>query len=174
MKERGLLDDSAIERTSDRMVCHRHTRTAAADAIIKLSRAHNSVMTRVHKHLSEPGLTFTQFAVLEVLYSKGSMSQKDISKKILRQSSGNMTAVIDQLEHRGLVERERLPDDRRTNLVKLTHEGRGLIGDFLPRHLDVLAREFSVLTCDELSLFASFLKRLGLGSALNPSDGEDH
>ncbi len=28
------------------------------------------------------------------------MSQKDISKKILRQSSGNMTAVIDQLEHR--------------------------------------------------------------------------
>ena len=56
-----------------------------------------------------------------------------------------MTAVIDQLERRGLVERERLPDDRRTNLVKLTAEGRGLIGDFLPRHLDVLAREFSVL-----------------------------
>ncbi|NLE74714.1 MAG: MarR family transcriptional regulator [Actinobacteria bacterium] len=167
MNRRDLLDDSAVERTSDRLVCHRHTRTAAADAIIKLSRAHNSVMTRVHQHLSEPGLTFTQFAVLEVLYSKGSMLQKDIGKKILSQSSGNMTAVIDQLELRGLVEREKVPDDRRTNLVKLTAEGRELIGDFLPRHLDVLSREFSVLTGDELALLASFLKRLGLGRKLN-------
>lgn len=144
-------------------VCHRHTRTAAADAIIKLSRAHNSVMARVHRDLSGPGLTFTQFAVLEVLYSKGPLSQKDIRAKILSQSSGNMTAVIDELERRGLVEREKVPADRRTNLVKLTTSGRQLIGEFLPHHLDVLAQEFSVLTCEELSLLASLLKRLGLG-----------
>ena len=145
----------------------RHDRGTAADAIIKLSRAHNAVMSRVHRDLAGPGLTFTQFAVLEVLFSRGPMCQKDIARKILSQSSGNMTAVIDQLELRGLVEREKVPDDRRTNLVKLTAEGRELIGDFLPRHLDVLSREFSVLTGDELALLASFLKRLGLGRKLN-------
>lgn len=141
------------------------SRRAAADAIVKLNRAHNSVMKRVHEDLEGPGLTFTQFAVLEVLFSKGPMSQKDIGRKILRQSSGNMTVVVDHLEKRGLVERERALVDRRCNVVKLTTEGYDLIDEFLPRHLDVLAREFSVLSPQELSTLCLLLKRLGLGAA---------
>jgi len=140
----------------------RHDRGTAADAIIKLSRAHNAVMSRVHRDLAGPGLTFTQFAVLEVLFSRGPMCQKDIARKILSQSSGNMTVVIDHLEHRGLVEREKKPDDRRTNMVSLTLEGRRVIGEFLPHHLDVIAQEFAVLSPEELKTLAALLKRLGL------------
>lgn len=139
-------------------------RTLAADAIIKLSRAYTSVLSRVHRDLAGPGLTLTQFAVLEVLFSKGPMCQKDIARKTLCQSSGNMTVVVDHLERRGLVEREKRPDDRRTNVVNLTPAGRELIGGFLPHHLEVLAQEFSVLSDKELRELAGLLKRLGLGA----------
>lgn len=152
----------------------RHDRAAAADAIIKLSRAHNAVMSRVHRDLAGPGLTFTQFAVLEALYSRGPMCQKDIARKILSQSSGNMTVVIDHLERRCLVEREKKPDDRRTNVVSLTPEGRRVIGEFLPHHLDVIAQEFAVLSPDELKTLAALLKRLGLaGKRLERADSGD-
>ena len=155
---------------------HHHDRKAAGDAIIKLSRAHNAVMRRIHKDLAGPGLTFTQFAVMEVLYSKGPMCQRDVGRKILSQSSGNVTAVIDQLERRGLVERDKRSDDRRMNEVRLTSGGREVIGEFLPHHLDVIAQEFSVLSPQELQTLASLLKRLGLGrgqpTEANPEECE--
>ena len=52
-------------------------------------------------------LTISQFGVLEALYHKGPLCQRDIAAKILK-STGNITMVIDNLEKRELVRRERI------------------------------------------------------------------
>jgi MarR family 2-MHQ and catechol resistance regulon transcriptional repressor len=128
---------------------------------VKLMRAAESVTTRMHRHLTSRGLTLSQFAVLEALYHLGPLSQRKIGQKILR-SSGNITMVIDNLEKRGLVRRQRKEADRRTFIVHLTDEGHDLISRIFPPHADVITKELSVLTAAEQDTLGSLCKKLGL------------
>ncbi len=111
----------------------------ALNAYVKLMRACESVSARIHGHLAEAGLTASQFGVMEAIYHLDPLSQGELAKKILK-SSGNITMVIDNLERRGLVKRERNREDRRLYAVQLTAEGRRLIGSILPRHAAKIIR----------------------------------
>lgn len=138
----------------------------ALDTFIKLSRAADTVGTVTA--YAECGLTSSQFGTLETLYHLGPMCQSEIGKKILR-SSGNITLVIDNLEKRGLVRRERAEDDRRRVGVHLTPEGRALIEHVFPEHVALLTAAFNVLTPDEQEQLGKLCKKLGKGVAALPS-----
>ena len=141
---------------------HRDTgRDRALNTYVKLMRATESVTSRAHQQLSTFGLTFSQFGVLEALYHLGPMSQSEIGQKILR-SSGNMTMVIDNLEKRQLVKRERSQADRRFFIVHLTDKGKKLIGKIFPSHAAEITREFDVLTASEQRTLGRLCKKLGL------------
>ena len=127
---------------------------------VKLMRAAESVTSRTHRHLSETGLTISQFAVLEALYQLGPLSQREIGQKILR-SSGNITMVIDNLEKTGLVRRERNEADRRFFIVHLTDKGDNLINKIFPPHATVIAKDLGVLTAAEQDTLGSLCKKLG-------------
>src|SRR5438132_1539898 len=105
----------------------------ALDTFIKLVRAQESVSARLGRRHAEAGLTQSQFAVLEALYHLGPLCQRDLGEKLLK-SSGNITMVIDNLEKRGLVRRERDERDRRYITVHLSEIGRELIGRIFPGH----------------------------------------
>jgi MarR family 2-MHQ and catechol resistance regulon transcriptional repressor len=124
-------------------------------------RATESVTSRAHQQLSTFGLTVSQFGVLEALYHLGPMSQSEIGHKILR-SSGNMTMVIDNLEKRQLVRRERNQADRRFLIIHLTDKGKKLIGKIFPSHAAEITREFGVLTASEQQTLGKLCKKLGL------------
>ena len=139
-----------------------NTETAMAlDTYVKLMRATESVTARAHRQLSAFGLSFSQFGVLEALYHLGPMSQSEIGQKILR-SSGNMTMVIDNLQKRQLVKRERSKTDRRFLIVHLTDKGRDLISKIFPSHATEIALEFGVLTASEQRTLGRLCKKLGL------------
>lgn len=127
---------------------------------IKLVRAADSVIARSHRHLSEPKLSFSQFAVLEALYHLGSLCQKDIAAKVLK-SPRNITMVVDNLEKRDLVKRERNSGDRRFMDVSLTEKGRKLFEDIFPRHVKALQREMGILSPDELAELSRLCRILG-------------
>jgi len=131
-------------------------------AYVKLMRAAESVTARVHRHLSSVNLSISQFGILEALYHLGPLSQVELGKRILK-TSGNMTMVIDNLELRGLVRRERNPEDRRYFTVHLTDDGEKLISEFFPAHADRIAAEMSVLTPLEQEQLGRLCKKLGLG-----------
>ena len=103
----------------------------ALGTYVKLMRAAESITSRIHRHLSSVNLTFSQFAVLEALYHIGPMHQREIAQKLLR-SSGNITMVIDNLEKRGYVKRERKKQDRRYIIVQPTVKGHALISRVFP------------------------------------------
>ena len=84
----------------------------ALDTFIKLTRAVDSLYSRLARRGTLGDLTLSQFGVLEALYHLGSMSQSEICSKLLK-SGGNMTLVIDNLEKHGLVQRNQDVEDRR-------------------------------------------------------------
>lgn len=133
----------------------------ALGTFVKLVRASESVTARIHRHLIDAGLSVSQFGVLEALFHVGPLSQAEIAKKILR-STGNMTMVIDNLEKRGLVKRERQKDDRRYYIVQLTDEGRKLIGSVFPRHAAKIMEEMNVLSSAEQVTLGNLCRKLGL------------
>ncbi len=78
------------------------------------------------RHMSEFGATTQQWAVLGALarplvHDKG-MSVKELIEFLLL-SRQNLTAVLDRLEARAWIEREKDPDDGRARLVRLSGEG---------------------------------------------------
>ena len=132
----------------------------ALDTYIKLMRAAELVTTRIHRHLTTVNLTISQFGVLEALFHLGSLSQRDLAEKLLK-SGGNMTMVIDNLEKRQLVKRERSVEDRRFVSVCLTDEGRQLISDIFPQHVEAVVEEMRVLTELEQEELGRLCLRLG-------------
>jgi MarR family 2-MHQ and catechol resistance regulon transcriptional repressor len=116
---------------------------------------------RVNHHLKAEKLTISQFGVLEAIYHLGPMHQNRLAEKILK-SSGNLTLVIDNLEKRGLVTRERDPEDRRCMTIHLTESGRALIESIFPRHVGIVVQEINVLTREEQSQLAALCRKLGL------------
>jgi MarR family 2-MHQ and catechol resistance regulon transcriptional repressor len=72
-----------------------------------------------------------------------------------------MTLVIDNLEKRGLVRRERSSEDRRFIRVHLTDEGERLIRRVFPVHADAITRQLAVLTQDEQRALGTLCRKLG-------------
>jgi MarR family 2-MHQ and catechol resistance regulon transcriptional repressor len=140
------------------------TGQGALKTYIKLMRAAESVTTRVHRVLAEPMLTISQFGVLEALYHKGPLCQRDIAAKILK-STGNITLVIDNLEKRKLVRRERDNADRRYLTVYLTEAGTALIATTFAAVAAEIVREMASLDEHEQALLGDLCKKLGLNKA---------
>ena len=134
----------------------------ALNAYIKLTRATSSVAARLSRQLADKGLTPTQLGVLEALLHLGPLGQRVIGEKLLM-SGGNITTVVDNLERRGLVRRERSGDDRRNVTAHLTTDGRRLIARVFPGHAAAIVEAFSVLTAAEQVELARLTKKLGLG-----------
>jgi MarR family 2-MHQ and catechol resistance regulon transcriptional repressor len=133
----------------------------------QMMRATEAVTGKMHRHLARSRLTISQFGVLEALYHLGPLCQRDIGEKILK-TSGNITTVIDNLEKRGLVVREKDLSDRRFIIVRLTGEGHGIIDGIFPLHAKIAEEVFSILDKDELERLGELLKKLG------KADGPSH
>jgi len=136
----------------------------ALDTFIKLVRAAESFLYRTSSEIVSANLTASQFGVLEALYHIGPLCQKDLASKILK-SSGNMTMVIDNLEKRSLVRRERDNEDRRYYRIHLTDQGTALMAELFPRHAAAICREMDCLTDTEKTELGNLCKKLGLNPA---------
>ena len=130
----------------------------------QMMRATDAVTAKMHRHLADHGLTISQFGVLEVLYHRGPLCQRDIGWKILK-TSGNMTTVIDNLEKRELVVREKDLDDRRRISVKLSEKGFDLFNTIFPIHAEIAAEAFAVMNDTELATLGDLLKKVGKANA---------
>lgn len=132
------------------------------NAYIKLQRASESLLLRTNAHLTNFGLTTSQFAILEALYHLGTLSQVELASKLLK-STGNISSVLKNIERRGLIARERDPDDNRYMQVSITAEGQELIEDIFDDHVAGIMGEMSILSDRELEELARLCRKLGLG-----------
>ncbi len=77
------------------------------------------------------GLTSAQFDIIATLGNTPGMNCKDLGEKTLI-TKGTLTGVLDRLEKKNLVLRER-GEDRRQFFVKLTVEGEACFADIFPQ-----------------------------------------
>ncbi len=110
------------------------------------------------------GLGLSDFAVLEILLHKGPEPVNVIGKKVLL-SSGSITAAIDRLESKKLVQRTADPDDLRTRIVELTATGRRLIEEAFAQHEIDMEETLAVLEPAERAELVRLLKKVGIGAA---------
>jgi MarR family 2-MHQ and catechol resistance regulon transcriptional repressor len=132
------------------------------DTFIKLTRCTNTVFAELSARQTTGDLTPSQFAVLEALYHIGSMTQGEVSSKVLK-SNSNLTTVIDNLERDGYVRRERDEKDRRVIHVHLTEAGTSKVEAVLPNHVAALMEIFSALSASEQETLGELCKKLGKG-----------
>ena len=131
----------------------------ALSTFVKMVRAANGLSARLNRPLGDAGLSESQFGVLEALLHLGPLHQRELAAKILR-THGNVTLVVDHLEKRGLVRRERGSTDRRYVRVHLTPEGESRVRGLFPAHAARLAEEMSVLDEGEQRELGRLCRRL--------------
>src|SRR5688572_11930448 len=139
----------------------------ALDAYIKLMRCSNSVQGRLERRLLGLGLTDSQFGVLEALLHLGPSAQHELGRALFT-SRANVTTVVDNLERRGLVRRKRDSLDRRSVIVHLTPEGRALIEEIFPEHVQAIVEQFAALDADEQETLGRLCKQLGTHGGPSP------
>ncbi len=135
----------------------------ALSAYINLIRASDSIAAKASAQIESSGITLGQFAVLEALHHLGPMCQHTLAKKLLR-SGGNITLVVDNLEKRGWVRRERQKDDRRMVQIHLTPKGARLIAKVFPEHAAAITKIMNELTEQEQEDLRRIAGKLGHGA----------
>lgn len=102
--------------------------------------------------LSESDLTFSQYNVLRILRGAGgeSLPCSEIAARMIHRDS-DITRLLDRLEERGMVERERCTDDRRVVKVRISFAGLALLEELDEPVAAVHRRQLSGLSADEKS-----------------------
>jgi DNA-binding MarR family transcriptional regulator len=138
-----------------------------------VKRATALVVEGLEPPLAEQGFTFTQWVVVMYLRDGLAPNARDICTQ-LGHDSGAVTRILDQLEARKLLTRERSMDDRREVKLRLTQAGHAMVESLIPLVVDKLnfvLRDFSGEEVTELTrLLNKFIA--GLGGAPDAKSGE--
>lgn len=116
-------------------------------------------MAYVHRGLQRLGLEPPHHAVLMALQLSGPQSQKEIAETLVIDRT-TMVHLLDELEERGLVRRERDPRDRRAHAVHLTDEGTALLAKANEQLQQADMDYMAPLSVDEQRQLRDFLVRL--------------
>jgi MarR family 2-MHQ and catechol resistance regulon transcriptional repressor len=135
-------------------------RLEAARLWTVLARCHRALSRTAERSIRETGLGLTDFAALEALLHKGPLTITAIQSKVLL-ASGSMTAAVDRLEKKGLLNRGPASGDRRAKVLHLTPEGRRVVETALSRHAAELESAMAVLNVSEKRQLYGLLKKLG-------------
>lgn len=101
----------------------------------------------------------TQFGTLMIIRANPGIKQSDLARAIHLDRS-TVVPLIDRLEKDGLVSRERLANDRRTNALKLTATGTGLLEKLIPLVLAHEQRLANHLSKEEQIQLITLLKKI--------------
>lgn len=107
----------------------------------------------------ECGLTPPQFDIIATLGNTPGMSCKHLGEKTLI-TKGTLTGVIDRLELKGLVARERSGNDKRSFFVRLTPAGEVMFDDVFPKVIAQAKLMFASYTESDFAAIETTLANL--------------
>ena len=108
------------------------------------------------------GLNASQLSCLLVLGNVGPLALSILSRKVSL-SPSMITAIIDQLEKKELVVRNRKTSDRRVIIIELTEKGRETVKDAPPSFQEQMVNALNSLKGEEkMSLYESLNRLLSI------------
>ncbi|MFA3919486.1 homoprotocatechuate degradation operon regulator HpaR [Ruegeria hyattellae] len=126
---------------------------------IALLRAREQVMGPVRAMLADVGITEQQWRVLRVLNEDGPQDPTRIAAQacLLLPS---LTRILQNLEGKGLIERETDPSDRRRQIVGVTRDGEKIISDNLDKSIALLEATRARLGTEKYEALLDLLNEL--------------
>lgn len=128
------------------------------EVILALRRVIRAIELHSRALVNSHGMTGPQAAVLRALTAKpitaGALA-KDVNL-----SQGTVTDILNRLEHKGLLVRQRDSQDRRRVIVELTGKARELLSSAPPLLQENFSRRFNQLADWEQSLLLTSLQRI--------------
>ncbi|HKS60056.1 MAG TPA: MarR family transcriptional regulator [Xanthobacteraceae bacterium] len=95
------------------------------------------------------GINQTQFNLMSQLdRAPAGIRMGEVARRTVVTGS-NVTAVVDDLQRRGLVVRQNADTDRRATVIKLTSKGRGAFAEMAPVHAEWILELFGELPDSE-------------------------
>lgn len=114
---------------------------------------------RTFQERLEPfGLTPFHWVVLCCLWEEDGLATSSIGEK-LQQVGGTLTGVLDRMEKRGIVRRERDKQDRRIWRIWLTEAGRELESVLPPIAREIREQAMAGISRDEQEFFSDLVDR---------------
>jgi DNA-binding MarR family transcriptional regulator len=103
-------------------------RSRGHEGVVSLLRTADHLRRGLARVVEPHGLTLQQYNVLRILRGAGprGLPTLDIGERMIEQAPG-VTRLLDRLEKKALVKRERCPRDRRQVLVAITPAGLRLL-----------------------------------------------
>ena len=117
------------------------------------------------------GISMTHLHILWVLEHHGELPMSRLAD-LLDVSLSNATGLIDRMEERGLVERIRVPDDRRIVIVRASAEGARIRDEIEALKQDRMRSILGRLTATQLDRILGAI--VDLRSAMADEIGPDH
>jgi DNA-binding MarR family transcriptional regulator len=127
--------------------------------VFALSRARNRLTSEMQVALAGTGVSSSHVGTLLLLYLGAACTSVALSRQ-LGVDSGFITRVIDRLERRGLVHRDRNNPDRRVVNLTLTETGQTVAARITEIVPQVLGRRLSVFTPLEFATLCRLLDKL--------------
>ena len=111
------------------------------------------------EYVRRSGLTHAQFDIVATLGNTPGMSYKELGDKTLI-TKGTLTGVIERLEQKGLVERQRSDCDKRSFFVRLTSEGERMFCNVFPHVITESGKAFAHYSDDDFADLEKHLSKL--------------
>ena len=121
--------------------------------------ARGSLLNSLDTELERFGLNSAQFIVLKQLGEGVARTAADLCR-VLRYDTGAMTRILDRLEEKGLVRRERGREDRRVVWLRLAPQGRTLLPRLLAIASRVVDAHLAGFSANEIESFKGYLRRM--------------
>lgn len=125
----------------------------------RMKRASLMIQDDMAKTLAPFGLRIGTFSALAVVAASPGISQNDLSEVLKIKRSG-VVALIDELEGMGILKRNIVKSDRRTNALTVTAKGQRLWTNAEQAVCDHEANLFSDLGPDEITQLHDLLARV--------------
>ena len=134
----------------------------ATEVLINLIRTDSLVTTALTRRFRRYGLSLSGFNALVILrQAPDGVNPHEIADRLLVTRAA-VTAILDALEAKGLVRRDRSGNDGRMSLIAITAAGKKLLDGLLPEHFAAERAMASALSANEKELLVSLLGRLQL------------
>jgi DNA-binding MarR family transcriptional regulator len=161
----ALEDDDAVDRIRRQWAAQRpELDVSALEVLGRMHRCFIQYQVSLNALFAEYGVNMASFDVLAALRRSGEpyrMTAGELARSSLV-TTGGITLRIDRLQEAGLVERQRVEDDRRVVFAQLTAAGLELIDQIADAHFENERRLLASLAPEEQATLASLLKALEL------------
>jgi len=113
----------------------------------------------LNKKFSQYGITTEQWTLLKRLDEQDGINIKELTQRVGK-DQGNVTRILELLEKGGLVKRTPNPADKRSSLVFLTEEGKGITENLIPIDEELHRNALNGLSEEDLTVFKKVISKI--------------